>query len=193
MEEHTNSDEEEGGEGFRLGLSINLDRDDFLRRTCPSCGRDFKTEADQADIEWAIGSQVRRVGAEIGADLQTEVEPSHEHLTCPYCCAASEASETLPEEAINYVRRFAVREIVTPLLNRMFGDLEDSIDGGSGGFISVSFKHTRGTDEPRPIHGPDAPDMKIVEFLCCGERAKVADEWRNVSLCIYCNTEVTLV
>lgn len=192
MEEHIDPDEDRG-ESVRLGLSISLDRDDFLRRTCPSCGRDFKTEADQADIEWAISSQVRRVGTEIGADLQTEGEPSHEHLTCPYCHSASEASETLPEEAVNYVRRFAMREILTPMLNRMFGDLEDSIGGGSGGFISVSFKHTRGTDEPRPIHGPDAPDMKVVEFLCCGKRAKIASEWQYLSRCIYCGTEVTLV
>lgn len=192
MDEHTDTDEGERDGSVRLGLSISLDRDNFLRRTCPSCGRDFKTEADQADIEWAIGSQVKRVGAEIGADLQTAAEPSHEYLTCPYCYAVSESYETLPEEAINYVRRFAMREILTPLLNRMFGDLEDSI-GGGGGFISISFKHTRGTDEPRPIHGPDAPDMKIIEFLCCGKRAKVADEWCNVSLCIYCKTEVALV
>jgi hypothetical protein len=42
---------------IQFNLLISPDRDGFLRRTCASCGRNFKTEIDPADFAWALSSQ----------------------------------------------------------------------------------------------------------------------------------------
>ncbi len=101
------------------------------------------------------------------------------------------------EETIEYLKRFAYRDYALPMINRMFSDMEDSFGGGShsgGGFlsISVSFKHERSPLPPRPIHGPEPADMKIIDFLCCGKKIKVADRWTDVTTCTYCDTQVNL-
>jgi hypothetical protein len=196
-EEH---DEEQASSdsNVQFNVAISTDRDRFLRRTCPSCGRDFKTSVNPADLAWALMAHSRRMGLEIGAvpDGQETAEPTQ--LLCPYCQYSADSSEMHTEETINYLKRSVYRDHVIPMLNRQFSDLEDSIGrnrGGGGGFISisVSFKHEPIPIPPRPIHGPEPADMKIVELLCCGERIKIADAWTDVRECIYCRTPVILV
>ncbi|MDQ5827716.1 MAG: hypothetical protein M3441_26540, partial [Chloroflexota bacterium] len=127
---------------IQFNLSISVDRDQFLRRTCPSCGLDFKTEIDPADLEWALSSQIRRFSLEIGEEASIEGVSPPDNLHCPYCGHVAEGSEIHTEDTIEYLKRFAYREYMLPMVNRMFSDLEDSLGGGSGrgggGFISVS-------------------------------------------------------
>ena len=49
-----------------FGVSMGTDRDGFLRRACDSCGREFKTETDPADLQWALGAQCQRMGLDVG-------------------------------------------------------------------------------------------------------------------------------
>jgi len=180
-----------------FNISIQTDRDKFLRRTCPSCGRDFKTEVDPADLAWALTSQIDRGSQELGLSVISVPEDATEsQLGCPYCQHVAPASDVHTEETIDYLKRFAYRNYLIPKLNEMFSDLEDSIGrgGGGGGFISISmsFEHEPRALPPRPIHGPEPADMKIVEFLCCGRKMKIADTWTAVSACIYCGAEVEL-
>ena len=37
-------------EKITFSFTFSLDRDNFFRRTCPSCGRDFKTEVEPNDL-----------------------------------------------------------------------------------------------------------------------------------------------
>lgn len=190
-------DESQTDDKVQFTLSISTDRDHFFRRTCPSCGRDFKTEIDPADLAWALGSQIRRVSLEIGVNLASLAEGlPPDNLHCPYCQHLAEASEMHTEETIEYLKRFAYRDYILPMIDKMFSDLADSFGGSNsgGGFISlsISFQHERSVLPPRPIHGPEPADMKIVEFLCCGRKIKVRDPWNDVSLCTYCGEPVTL-
>jgi hypothetical protein len=186
---------------LQFNVSISTDRDKFLRRTCPSCGRDFKTSIDPADLAWALSAQIKRMGLEIGAVPAGEGEDTPQlQLLCPYCHHGAEGSEMHTEETIEYLKRFVYRDYVVPMINKTFSDLEDSIGrggggGGGGGFISVSmsFEHEPIPIPPRPMHGPEPADMKIVDFLCCGKQMKVADSWMDVSECIYCRTQVALI
>jgi hypothetical protein len=193
-EDHDSSDNH-----IQFNLSISTDRDHFLRRTCHSCGRDFKTEIDPADLEWALISQIRRVSREIGEEPDEVAEkPAQDNLRCPYCQDVAEASEMHTEETIDYLKRFAYRDYAVPKLNKMFSELEDDFGrggGSSGGFISisVSFKHEPIPKPLRPIHGPEPADMKIVDFLCCGKKIKVADGWMGINLCTFCGAEVALM
>jgi len=196
-----NEDEDEEQDSsdskIQFNVSISTDRDKFLRRTCPSCGRDFKTAIDPADLAWALSTQIRRMGLEIGAVPDDEIEAPQHQLLCPYCQHSSKASEMHTKETIEYLKRFVYRDYVVPMINKTFSDLEDSIGGGSrgGGFISVSvsFKHEPIPIPPRPIHGPEPADMQIVDFLCCGKQIKIADSWADVTECIYCRTRVALI
>ncbi len=194
----SDEDRQSADDNVRFNLSISTDRDHFLRRTCPSCGRDFKTGIDQADIVWALSSQIRRYSLELGEEAASiEGATPPDNLRCPYCQHVAEGSEMHTEETIEYLKRFAYRDYALPMINRMFSELEDSLGSGSsggGGFISisVSFKHERLPLPPRPIHGPEPADMKIIDFLCCGNKIKVTDRWMDVSMCTYCGAQVTL-
>jgi hypothetical protein len=187
-------EEEKSDSKLNFSMSLSLDRDHFLRRSCPSCGREFKTEIDKADLAWAVAPQIQRIGLEIGVSARTPKEnPQPESvLCCPYCEHSAPASEMLSEETVSYLRRQMIREVVLPMMRDAFSGLED-IGGGTGGFISVRFEHHPSVYPPRPLHGPELPDMKIIEFLCCGKRAKVADGWNAVAKCVYCDASVRLV
>ena len=180
---------------IQFAVSISTDRDGFMRYTCPSCGRDFKTQIDPADLQWALTSYCRRSGVEIGGATAEPTAPRR--LWCPYCGDCAESREMLTEETASYLKRIAYREYVLPLINRMFGGLADSLGGRkqSGGFLSVSieFKHTRSPLPVRPMHGPEPADLKIVTFLCCDKKIKISEHWFDVPLCSYCGTRVELV
>ncbi len=192
-------DQSSTNDNVQFNLSVSTDRDHFFRRTCPSCGRDFKTETDPADLAWALSSQINRVSLEIGVEpAEIAKQGTQDHLRCPYCQHVTEASEMHTEETTEYLKRFAYRDYALPLIDRMFSDLEDSLGSGSRGggglfSISVNFKHERSLLPPRPIHGPEPADMKIIDFLCCGKKIKVADKWLDVGVCTFCGTQVNLV
>jgi len=196
-DEEQDEKEDSSDNKIQFEVSIATDRDQFLRRTCPSCGRDFKTVIDPADLAWALSAQIKRMGLDIGAVPDGDEAATPNQLICPYCQHSAEANEMHTEETIEYLKRFVYRDYVVPMLNSTFSGLEDSIGGGQsgGGFlsVSVSFKHEPMPIPPRPIHGPEPADMKIVDFLCCEKQIKVADTWVELDECIYCRTRVTLM
>lgn len=200
VEENQDENQDPAEEPIRFSLSISLDRDSFFRRACPSCGLEFKTESTPADFAWALELQLRRVSDDVGvAPTSVAEEPAKETLCCPYCRHMAESSEMHTEETVSFLRRTALREYALPKLNKMLAGLADSFGGGGrrggGGLISVSisFKHEPAPLPPRPIYGPDAADMMIVRFLCCGRSIKVAEGWTDVDSCTYCGTKVSLV
>jgi len=183
----------------RCQLTFNVDRDGFFRRTCPSCGRDFKTQVNEADLVASLQPAFRQIGLEIGAELSGErEEEAQEHLYCPYCEHYAESGDMLTQTLVSYFERYAMREYVLPVVNKMFSNAADAFGGigrgSSKGSISfeIIFEHHRSVLPPRPISGPEPPDMTIVELLCCGKRAKILDGWHDLRLCPYCGTRVLL-
>lgn len=190
-------DEEHDKSTVSLSVSVSADRDLFARRTCPKCGLDFKILADDNNISWLLNEQIKRQGSGIGISPVEESDSKDEIIfCCPYCESVFDSKESFTEETINYARRITYRDVVLPMINKMFGDLEDSLGGhrSSGGFfsISISFEHNRQAKPPRPFHEPEPADMKIVHFLCCGRKAKIMENWISTKLCIYCRTEIAL-
>lgn len=173
----------------------STDRDGFLRRACNAYGREFKTEIDPADLQWALGTQCQRMGLEVG-DRDGE-SSGPDALRCPFCDHEAIGSEMHTDETVDYLRRLVYREYILPQINNTFAGLEDAFPGGgdhSGGFLSIWFKftHTRSLLPVRPIHGPEPVDMKIVAFLCCGKRIKVPEAWSAIEACCYCKTPVSM-
>ncbi len=180
---------------LQLAVSISTDRDGFMRRTCPSCGRDFKTRIDPVDLQWALSSYCRRTEHDVGEERDDKRPRSY--IWCPYCAQQNEAEQTLTEETVAYLKRIVYREVVAPKLNEAFAALEDSHGGRShsgGPFsMSVKFTHFRPVLPVRPIHGPEPADFKIVKLLCCDKAIKVSEGWADVCKCSFCGTEVALV
>jgi uncharacterized Zn-finger protein len=182
-------------------ITFSLDRGGFFRRTCPSCGRDFKTEADPSDLAHILQPSFREAGVEIGevrsGQSEETVTERSSQLHCPYCGHADQSSEMLTLAFSEYMKRYLMREVMLPKINRMFSDLEDTVNrprSSSGGWLSIemSFKHDDSILPPRPISGPEPPDMVVVEMLCCGKRAKILDGWRDLITCPYCGTALAL-
>jgi len=179
-----------------FGVSMGTDRDEFLRRACDSCGREFKTETDPADLQWALGAQCQRMGLDVGDRDGQSTRP--DSLTCPFCKHEAAGSEMHTNETVEYLQRLVYRDYMLPQINQTFAGLEETFGrgthGSGGGFLSMSLKftHNRTPTPPRPVHGPEAPDMKIVTFLCCGKRIKVPESFFAIDVCVYCKTPVLL-
>lgn len=176
-----------------FNLNVSIDRDKYFRRTCPECGRDFKTEINEANLAWAVAPQIRRMGVEIGGLSECDSEePEDNFLWCPYCGCKSEASNTLTSELSDYLTRLITREIILPMTDKLFSGLGD-MGRSSGGFISVRVEHSRSIYPPRPIHGPEAPDMKVIKLLCCKKKVKISEGWFGMDSCVYCGCPVIIV
>lgn len=176
-----------------INLSVSFATDGvFLRRTCPSCGLDFKTETPPDQFSGMLVPAIQRAGTEYGLHLTVngqETSAATALLTCPYCDVQSPLQDTLTSEAASYLQRIAMRELILPQLRSMFAGLEDV----RGGFVNISFTQTNSTLPPRPIHGPEPSDLSEIVFLCCGERAKVLEGWSDVLACPKCGTSCQVV
>ena len=183
---------------LHFSLSFSLDRDEFFRRTCPSCGRDFKTQADPADMSSILQPAFRRIEDEIGGiSLSTSdgKQKSPQYLFCPYCYYRAESGDMLTEEFHTYLHRFVMREYVLPSIHKMFSEFSEGIKQSSrpmGTFgIQITFDYDS-TLPPRPISGPEAPDMMRIDLLCCGTSIKVRDGFFDVNKCPYCGEDIVL-
>jgi hypothetical protein len=130
------------------------------------------------------------MGLEIGGD-GTQIDEHEDSIYCPYCEHKSELSNTITEETVTYIHRHLMREIVIPMTNKAFSGLND-FGRNTGGLISINLEYSRGTLPPRPIHGPEPCDMIEVDFLCCGQKAKVIESWISLESCIFCGKRVEL-
>lgn len=188
--------ETSGSKTVNFHVSLSTDRDGFLRRTCEACGRDFKTEIDPADLQWALSAQCQRMGLEVGGEPES-ANVIAETLRCPFCEHEAAGTEMHTPETVEYLRRIVYREYMLPQINKAFSGLEDTLGSqrSSGGFLSISlsFSHDRSLLPVRPMHGPEPADMKIVWFQCCGKRIKVPEGWSAIDVCSYCKAPVVLI
>ena len=136
------------------------------------------------DLQWVLAAQCRRMGLEVGEQPEDPSNPLRIH--CPYCSFEDGARE-YTEHTVEYLKRILYREYVFPQIQKMFSGLEDlsGHHAGSGAFLSISIecKFTGAVLPPRPIHGPEPADMKIITFLCCEQKMKVSDRWNDIEIC----------
>jgi hypothetical protein len=178
-------------------LTFSLDRDGFFRRSCPSCGRDFKTQVNDADLVTSLEPAFRQMGLKIGAE-PSERDTGRECLYCPYCEHHAESGDMLTGTFIAYLRRYAMREYILPVAHKLLSSTADAFTkigkSSSRGMLRVqaTVPYDRLVLPPRPISGPEPPDMMAIELLCCGKKAKIVSGWLNPVLCPYCGTKTLL-
>lgn len=188
----------EDEKSVRFSITLALDKDEFIRMSCPSCGREFKTQADPADLSSILQPAFRRIESEIGEiPLSTaEGETNPIYLSCPYCNHRAEWGDMLTAEFQNYLKRFVIREYVLLQINNIFSDFADGLRSTSRStpFFSIEVKvDSENTLPPRPISGPEPPDMTKIELLCCGRAIKVYDNWFDLEKCPFCESEVRII
>jgi|SRR5215213_10822704 len=194
-----NENADSASEQITFSLTINLDREDFFRRACPSCGLEFKTEGNPADFSWALESELRHASQEVDVEVPNVAgdDSPMEILRCPYCGHENDAKEMHTEETHSYLRLIAMREYALPRLHQMLLEFTNSLNqlGGGSGLVSLSIKSDYQAPPlpQRPFYGPDIPDMIILKFLCCGKRLKVLEGWSDVNQCSYCATQVKVI
>jgi hypothetical protein len=183
---------------LHFSVPFSLDKDDYFRRTCPNCGRDFKTKADPADMSSIIQPAFRQIEDEVvGISLSTVPgEENPQFLSCPYCNHRAESGDFFTREFHEYLRRYIVREYVLPTIHNALADFSDGLKRSSSprsGFgIQVKFD-SDSTLPPRPITGPESPDMMRIDLLCCGKSIKVRDGYFVVNKCTFCGEDVFLM
>lgn len=180
-------------------ITFSTDRKGFFRRTCPDCGRDFKTEVHPADFVSTLQPVFDRLEADIGERLEIAGNgDAKEFLYCPYCEHHAESADMLTDSFIAYFKRWIMREYVVPKLNKALEEMAEEFQRHNrsnprGMFsINLTFTHEQSPLPVRPIDGPDIPDMTVVELLCCGRKVKIDDGWLALKRCPYCGTEITL-
>lgn len=185
-------------DSVRFSITFALDKDEYLRRTCPSCGRDFKTQADPADLSSMLQPAFRRIEAELGEMFVSAAggETKTQYLSCPYCNYRAESGDMLTSEFQSYLKCFVMREYVLPKINNMFSDSANGLKSSSRSNSFIKFEIKADFDNtlpPRPISGPEPPDMTKVEMLCCGRMIKIYDGWFDLEKCPFCGTEVRII
>lgn len=175
-------------------FSYSLDRKNFFRRACPKCGLEFKTKAEPGEIASILQPVFRQMGLEIGESPESDEDRDEvkSYFICPYCGEQSEASDFLTQDFNRYLERYVYCEVILPRINGMFEDLADSIgyQKSGGGFLSIelSMEFNRSLNPPRPISGPEPPDMKIVDLFCCNKEIKIQESWNCEIYCPYCSS-----
>jgi DNA-directed RNA polymerase subunit RPC12/RpoP len=187
-------DNEKENEQKKYSLTFSLDREKFFRRECPSCGRHYKTLVDEADLASSIQPTFRELGLEIGAQADNnDSESALPSFYCPYCEHKVSSDQTLTQQFSEYLKLWIFLEYIQPAWDNALSDLSnDPTSNSSGKFFSISLSYTKGVKDPRPISGPEAPDMKKVDLLCCEKSIKILDSWNSVISCTYCGRRAAL-
>lgn len=184
-------------------VPYSLDLDACFRLTCPDCGLDFKVMAETISLTDALVPAFKQVETENKVRLpgaQTEVDELSEanNLTCPYCGHSSHPSSMNTAEFTRHAVRWIQREVVYDLVDGFFRQLESMFGNHSHSrsddMIRIDWKFEAHTSPKpiRPISGPELPDMKLVQLLCCGKTTKVADDWVDTIHCPYCSQELIM-
>lgn len=182
-------------------IQFSLDQFGFLRRECTECGRHFKVKVDASELSTLLVPAFQHVEREFGIPLPLVDQPSEAfkaQLTCPYCGHTDDAPNMMTDELFAYVRRWATREIIHPLINKQLKDFSNSFSNNRGhhnsGFFSIdiSFTHHPSPLPIRPISGPELPDMKPIYLLCCHKEIKVNSNWFDTIHCPYCSQILVL-
>src|SRR2546426_3090843 len=140
-----------------ISLQLPLDKNGFLRRECPHCGRQFKQWQGKHD----------------------ETQESPEAYYCPYCSASAEADNWYTAQQREYIQQQAMAEVVGPSLYRLQEQLEQASQCGLFHIEMTSPVPV----EPEPL--VEFNDMIRLEFPChLGEPIKVDEQCDQEVACV---------
>jgi len=168
-----------------LNISLPLDDENFFRRECPYCFKEFKIQIDKEDLnnlaQKGIESFLTNDDNTIDND---EVNQEEIYYYCPYCGQQAPDTHWWTQEQLKYINIYA-ENIVAKLVNEnLINPLKRSLNKSTG-FLSISFK---GKEMPlkEPWISEEINDMKIFDLPCCNNKIKIEENWGEDIHCFYC-------
>ncbi|HVB25015.1 MAG TPA: toll/interleukin-1 receptor domain-containing protein [Ktedonobacteraceae bacterium] len=140
-----------------ISIPLPLDKDGFLRKECPNCGRQFKHRQDK----------------------QTETQESQEGYYCPYCSTLADAGKWYTAQQLEYMQQQLTAEVMNPNLFRLQEQIERV---GQSGLFRIEMNIPL-LEEPEPLVEYD--DMVQLIFPChVEEPIKVDEQWDQAVACV---------
>lgn len=137
---------------MEISVPLPLDSDGFLRRECPKCSREFK---------WHYGP----------TDARPKDFNDPPVYNCPLCGKASEPSDFLTEDQVDFATGYAM----LPAMQELEAEMKTS---------GLGFK-IESVDAPDSLVGPD--DMMMIAPPCHEwEPVKVPEESTAPYYCLIC-------
>jgi len=139
-------------------VGFPLDDDNYLRRECPYCRREFKILKD--DFEQLDGEN---------------------NYWCPYCGQEALANQwwTIEQlQLINKVTTNIANELINEQLIRPLKKLESRSSS-----IHIT-THELGRENE--LINPERNDMIIFSLPCCSKSLKIEESWKDSIYCYYC-------
>jgi hypothetical protein len=150
---------------IRLELDLPTDSDGFLRRHCPSCGRQFK---------WFSGATAERP--------EDAVDP--DEYSCPYC--GTTGDDWLTDEQLEYAQRST-----SSMFSKVVEDEISSWPKIDTDLVKVSVEYSGDSTPPTSLDEPN--DMIIVASPCHPwEPIKVSEAWDGPVNCLVCGSPFEL-
>jgi len=174
---------------FSIGLP--LDSDQFLRRECPLCFRQFKIETTEADrqslIERELEAYLLHEGLEVRAENAgaAEADEDEGELWCPCCGQTAPRDQWWTQEQIAYIHVFGYNIMAQIINEKLIRPMKREFSGRRSGFVSIKFEGKE-MEYQEPWISPEPDDMTVHALPCCGLRVKLDDDWSQPAYCYQC-------
>ena len=167
---------------FVLKISIPLDGENFLRRECPHCVREFKIQMSPEDLKDHAEKGVESFLTD--DDNQKNDADEDTKFFCPYCGQEAPAKHWWTQEQLSYMRVYA-KNIMAKIVNEQLIKPMNRNFNKSSGPISISFKGSEMKYED-PWISDEVNDMRVFDLRCCNKELKIIEDWRKNVFCFYC-------
>jgi DNA-directed RNA polymerase subunit RPC12/RpoP len=153
---------------MEVSVSLPLDPDQYLRRECSQCEREFK---------WHHGP----------TDGAPEPKETPSVYYCPYCGEPAGLDQWYTKDQIETIRAAALAEVLPKLQTELKGALSPL---NRSGFIKADVTSRQPLPPPPLI---EAADMVAVASPCHPyEPVKIADSWDEPIHCLVCGSRYTV-
>ncbi len=174
-----------------FNISLPLDSDQFLRRECPLCLRQFKIETDETDCQSLIERELEAYLLQEGLEIRTEsadatgTDEEKSELWCPYCGQTAPRDQWWTQEQTAHIHIFAYN-IMAQMINEQFiRPMKRKFSGRQSGLVSIEFEGKE-MEYQKPWISPEPDDMTIHALPCCDLRVKLEDGWSQTVHCHQC-------
>jgi hypothetical protein len=165
-----------------IEVRIPLDSEQFLRRECPHCVREFKIQLSADEI---VSLATKGVQSYLVDETDTDnSDDDYLKYYCPYCGQEAPVTHWWTQEQLSYfqvyAQNIAARMVNEQLIEPMKKDLRPS-----SGPVSISFTGSEIKMET-PWISDEVDDMTEFDLQCCKRKVKLIDDWDSIVHCFSC-------
>ena len=169
---------------IEMNIFFPLDDDNFFRRQCPLCRREFKILLEEHELEDITKKGIESFMLE-QREEKDELEEESEEFYCPYCGQSSPHDKWWTEEQSAYLGVYTENVMKEQINKNLIGPLKRNFGRPSSGPISIRFEGKEMKKE-EPWISPEENDMEVFELPCCERKLKIIEGWKDKVHCYFC-------